>query len=501
MPIDITQVNLNYIDQAWLRAIAFSSYNQRLHHAIRTRYMQLRNWNVQQLNAFIHNGGIPQNLFLQQNPPQNIPPLPPPPHPAPDPTNRDELEANLLADFEAIRDLSLHDQLHVAVRLHQNAPEMYIKIPQVDHNPQNFEYQQALLMILLEFAVRDALFPILLYSSLIVDRDRIKPIHALRRKLMFYHATVSAVDRVNGVMQPNRMVWESLARCGINPNFHLANIDAPHASRGIFWDQHQDLTRPLAIHLLQLAQYFGANPHREMSRDRATYEARLLPANFHRLFRDYAIRQYQWMDGGNQYLNRHLRQNVVKPGSLHGTEGFIVNGSHYNKHAIGAEHWQQRRYHYNNNPNLNNAQRLHQRANDYHAMASTHIRNNLRHQNTPRSDRDWSYATTNIFHVFQWHLTALAHWRLHYPGAGEEFSRSFLLQMLLYSDLIDVCAENVSDAHYNLLRWCFPCPVAASFHVQNGPATHPFLGAIFTVHEESYRPINQPRWAQFRIIH
>lgn len=198
--------------------------------------MQLKNWNVQQLNAFIHNGGIPQNLFLQPNPPQNLPPPHQPPHPVPDPTDRDELEANLLADFEAIRDLSLHDRLHVAVRLHQNAPEMFIKIPQVDDNPQHFAFQQALLNILLEYATREALFPILLYSSLIVKRDSLKPLHALNRNLMFYHATVSAVDRdQNGVMQPNQMIWRSLARCGIFPNFDHANIDQPHPTRGVFW--------------------------------------------------------------------------------------------------------------------------------------------------------------------------------------------------------------------------------------------------------------------------
>lgn len=105
--------------------------------------------------------------------------------------------------------------------------------------------------------------------------------------------------------------------------------------------QPQDLTRPLPLQLLLLAQYIEANPHREMCRDRATYAGRLHAINFNRLFGDYALRQYQWIDFGEEYLNQHEHQNVVKSASLQATQSFIVNGSHYNKHAPGVHHWQE----------------------------------------------------------------------------------------------------------------------------------------------------------------
>ena len=192
-------------------------------------------------------------------------------------------------------------------------------------------------------------------------------------------------------------------------------------------------------------------------------------------------------------VNHLLNQNVILPGNLHQTSSFIVNGSHYNNQLGGGQQWQHIR--------TANANNLQQRANEYHHHAENDIRPGLLNPYRHEDCGDKSYATTTLFDVFLWYLTSGKHWRLNFPNAAEEFSKSMLLQILLHSDLRNVFADSVFEDVYSLVRWRFPVPVVASFHVQLGQPSRPFLGSVFTVTEECFRPITASRWRKFRIVH
>jgi hypothetical protein len=488
--INLNALHTPFINDAWLRTLSFSAHDERLHQRIKDAYAVRRGWTQAQVDNFVQN--LPQNEFPSLNHPNITTPIPQPPFPNPTANNRQHHIANTEQDIETIRLLSENDELYVSMQTTPNGPLWFIKIPQVTNNPADYNYHEAILQILLTFYHHESLFPFLIYESLIKARDGVRPMNVLQRGLFCYHGTVSPVDRNNnGVIEWNPIIEQCLARCGIIPNYDDVNIDHPHPGRNQFFAQGQVLSRPLVGQDLLSPRYRNANIHRETGRAHHEYVARIGQDNYDAYYRPHAL-NFGWSDGGVGHFNHLLNQNVIVPGNLHQTSSFIVNGSHYNNH-VGPLRWQQAR--------AANANNLQQRANEYHHQAETFIRPNLQNPYRDEDCGDKSYATTTLFDVFLWYLTSGKHWRLNFPNAGEEFSKSMLLQILLHSDLRNVFADSVMEEVYNLVRWRFPIPIVASFHVELGHPPRPLLGSVFTVNEECYRPINQPRWRKFRIVH
>ena len=111
-----------------------------------------------------------------------------------------------------------------------------------------------------------------------------------------------------------------------------------------------------------------------------------------------------------------------------------------------------------------------------------------------------AYANCNIIRAYVCHLTHQDRCRIHLPGENDEYDRSLWIQVLATKYLKMVHAVgldvfNTPGLEY-ILRWDVPIPVAFSYHVSNGPASHPILGSIVTASEDFYRPTLRP--LQFR---
>jgi hypothetical protein len=490
-----SRVDLQVVRDAYGRAIPFMAWHPPTRNAIQERYRNLMGWSVAQVNQFVNN--LPQHWFPTPNPP-NQNPIPPPAHPHPHANIQQHHINNLVQDFDIIRQKVINDELFISTSTTLNGQPTYIKIPQVTANPAAAEraYQEALLQILAEHCVYESLFPFLVYESLIKDRDEVGAEYVLDRGLFFYHATVAHVDRNNGVIEENNIINASLGRCNINPNMQYLDIDNPPPDRDQLWGAGQNTTQPPVGVDRLLPAYVFSNLHREKGQQLQEYVNRIGQINFDRFYGTVARNQCGWPDDGEHYFNLHQHLNVILPGNLHQTSSYIVNGSHYNRH-VGNDHWQFVRH---PNPPNPNAVQLQHRANEYFNMAENHIRNNVSDPTRAENTGDKSYATTTLLSVFYFHLITDIHWELHFPHPTEEFSKSMLLQMLLHSDLRAAHATKATILHHNLISWKFPVSPVAQFHIQLGAPSRPFLGSVFTVTDECYRPINQDRLRYFRFV-
>lgn len=111
-----------------------------------------------------------------------------------------------------------------------------------------------------------------------------------------------------------------------------------------------------------------------------------------------------------------------------------------------------------------------------------------------------AYANCNIIQAYKFHLTHKDRRHLHLPGIEQEYGRSLWIQVLA-TDMLRMVHANGMDAtntigNSHLLKWDVPIPVISSFHVSNGPVSHPILGSIVTSSEDWYRPTLRP--LQFR---
>ena len=212
------------------------------------------------------------------------------------------------------------------------------------------------------------------------------------------------------------------------------------------------------------------------------------------------IDQLGMIGGADPYLEHYLGAIVVMPGNQVDDSSFMTHPHHFDKQAskaeLGVGLWASIKERYLGMVDViaRRARRMMQRVLAIRAYLQSpeYAQRSVRVSDAGQH----AYANSNIIRANRFHLFHDDRRHLHLPGDDQEYGKSLWIQVFATEMLRMVHAigmdVNNSIGNTHLIKWDVPISVISSFHVSNGPVSHPILGSIVTSSETWYRPTLRP---------
>mmetsp|Transcript_9387 Transcript_9387/g.14072 ORF Transcript_9387/g.14072 Transcript_9387/m.14072 type:complete len:327 (-) Transcript_9387:278-1258(-) len=214
----------------------------------------------------------------------------------------------------------------------------------------------------------------------------------------------------------------------------------------------------------------------------------------------HCIDQLGMIGGVDSYLEHYLGAIVVMPGNQVDDTSFMTHPHHFDKQAskagLGIGLWASIKDQLRGvvNSITRRARRMMKRVLAIRAYLQSpeYAQRSVRESDAGQH----AYANCNIIRANGFHLCHNDRRHLHLPGDDQEYGKSLWIQVFATEMLRMVhaigmdCTNNPGNNH--LMKWDVPMPAISSFHVSNGPASHPILGSIVTSSETWYRPTLRP---------
>eukprot|EP00986_Skeletonema_menzelii_P000008 scaffold2_cov132-Skeletonema_menzelii.AAC.8 len=306
----------------------------------------------------------------------------------------------------------------------------------------------------------------------------------------------------DGALVPVEMDREILRRYSARHiPWNTANIDlfGPNYN-GIFalYQGHFNPLQPPPPALRTSSAYQSSLVNKSRCPSPETMRSRLGQQRYDVLDR-HCIDQLGMIGGADSYLKHYQGAIVVMPGNQVDDSSFMTHPHHFDKQAskagLGAGLWNSFKEQYFGMVDAiaRRAHRMKQRTLDIRA----YLQSAGYAQRSARSDAgQHAYANSNIIRATKFHLCHEDRRNLHLPGVYQEYGKSLWIQVLATEMLRMVHAigmdSNNTPGNNHLMKWDVPIPVISSFHVSNGPVSHPILGSIVTSSETWYRPTLRP---------
>lgn len=332
-----------------------------------------------------------------------------------------------------------------------------------------------------------------------------KASHCLYREFPAFHTSVSCLYRLDraGALVPVEMDREILSQyTARHIPWPTTNIDhfGPHYNNILaLYQGNFDPLQPPPYALRNSPAYQSSLVNKSRCPSPAVMSARIGQIRYNVLNR-HSIEQLGIIGGADSFLSQCLGAIVVMPGNQVDDTSFMTHPHHFEKQAskagLGTGLWARTKGRFRGvvNSIARRAHRMSQRALAIRAYLQSPV---YAQRSARESDAGLhAYANCNIIRANRFHLCHDDRRQLHLPGDDQEYGKSLWIQVLATEMLRMVHAIGMDGANTlgnnHLLKWDVPIPVISSFHVSNGPVSHPILGSIVTSSETWYRPTLRP---------